>query len=84
MSPCMVTHILVHAWWRSPEAALNGEGAQMRRGQDMEWEEERVPLYRQWIFRAVVLPVVVCVLANAAATAILVKRPHMVRLWCCA
>lgn len=51
---------------------------QMRRGQDMEWEEERVPLYRQWIFRAVVLPVVVCVLANAAATAILVKRADIV------
>ena len=46
----------------------------------MEWEEERIPLYRQWVFRAVILPVAICVVANAAAAAVLVKRPHTVRL----
>lgn len=53
---------------------------QMRRGQDIKFDENKqhVPLWRRWVFRAVIVPVTLCALCNAAASYLLVRRRDVV------
>ena len=53
---------------------------QMRRGQDIKWDEDgkHTPFWRRWVFRAVVVPVTLCAMCNATAGYMLVKQPGVV------